>query len=377
EVEIAEEQLKNEVTNNFNFMDPIDNCITQHDEIIAPVDEDECMEEDPGGGPGGNPGTGPGTGTSTGIKTGFHYTHKGQSTNRLYHAYSSSGTSWTGSNYRDITTSSNSLSNRGPSTVYFKNQLYAFYKGQNSDEISFTRSSNGTSWSSHQSIGGSSYKSHQAPAAVVYRDTLYVYYADDSNIRGVYTADGVNWNATGKLIQDKEIKRCASIVILINCFKPYAQFGVTVYNDQIVLMFPSDADGGQLKIRRSSDGKTFFQDFSLFPGIEPDKNKGVSGVEFNGKLFMTFGGRYTSNVKIVETDLVTVAQRDVTVSGGTPQTSQTPSIATDGSKLVIVYKGNSSSNVFYAYSTDGNAWSGNGFAVGGTKDGGPSLIYVN
>lgn len=363
----------------------LDRKKTIFDDLEGLDTPDECLEdptdpfnvildcEGPGGGsPGG----------ANGIATGFHYTHIG-SNERIYHARSSDGITWLNNNYTDVTTSSNSKTDRGPATVFFKDELYSFYKGENSDEISFTKTSNGVTWSPHYSLsaslpGGSVYKSQYTPAAVVYRDTLYVYYARNSNIWGLYTADGINWSNTGRLIQDGEVENCSTITIIVDCFKPFAQFGATVYNNQIVLMFPSAADGGKLKVRRSSNGKAFFQNFSLFPAIEPDKNKGVSGVEFNGKLFMTFGGRYTSNVKIVETDLITANQRDITVGQGTARTSQTPSIATDGNKLVVVYKGNSGQNIFKAYSNNGITWMGNTYAVGGSNNNaGPSLIYVN
>ncbi|MEM1177549.1 MAG: hypothetical protein AAGM22_04340 [Acidobacteriota bacterium] len=61
----------------------------------------------------------------------------------------------------------------------------------------------------------------------------------------------------------------------------------------------------------------------------------------------------------------------------TSKTDKRPALAASDNRLVLLYKGVQTDDLFYAYSFDGVSWFGDRRAVGQTDHGGPALIFTD
>lgn len=382
------------------FADPESDCINSLDEDDGCCDTvlDVSLDcEDSGGGVG--TGGGDGDDSDSGIRSGFHYVHRGGNA-RLYHAFSSNGTTWSNdmSNYKDITSLSatGGKTQRGPALSYFNNELYAFFTGETSDKIYYLTTADEATWkgdnisyTAYVPVTGRPFeaipKASMSPVSIVHKNKLFLYSVSKPWI-GTYGESTINIFSSSNGSTWASPDTIPGVRVDTKGGSPFhnwrtSALGVATSSSRVYIMYP-DANRNT-KLAFSADGRTNWGEISIPFG---NGKEGYSGTYLQGTLYFVAVGRDSENIylfKINPRDIgiaqvpVLLSSQKIIADDVYLSTDQTPTIASANGLLVVSYKEKNRDNIRYSYSSDGGTtWSKDENAVGGTKKGGPYMIYV-
>lgn len=323
--------------------DPFGNCVPGED------DEDD-------GGPGGDPGGDPGNTGGSGSPA-FKVYMQGVFSGNVNQGTSTDGFSWTGQgNVDNVTT------DRGLSAVKYGSEIYTFHglyngsPGTPQNTVRFSRSNNGGNhWATYSMDNGVLVTTTAATSAVEFENKIYLAYkkANSNHNIEVVSSNGITgWANHSNPVSNTENRDFG---------EPY----LAVHNNELYLFYTNNAGRVFYKKKNTSPQVTWGSAVDITAEVNGNdvlSTGGVTAVSFNNTIHVVY--RVHSNY-LLATDALSI---------GTPQghyvnnaqTSHRPSLATDGSKMVVLYKGNTSWGVRYSSSTNGLFWSGNAFAVGET-----------
>jgi|GEM_PF-6105097 hypothetical protein len=296
------------------------------------------------------------------------YFNKGNSSNNLYRTTSNDGITW-GTTNPQIPRAQTS---EGPGAAYFNNNVFTFFRGVASNKIYYSYSSDGSTWNGGNTELGNGAETSDDPAAVSFKGNLFLFYRGkggtiypETRIYYSVSGDGFNWtgnvplNVTGAGLAAR------------------SEPAVTTDGVYLYLLIRSDVPAyNQILLYRSADGINW--SYIGNTGESTDKGVAVSSVrlsdDFYPQLYMVYKGESTNNLLV----------KKYNISFGTwgssqqilgAKTRERPSLATDYSKLVVLYKGNSTDNLFRSYTTNGNTWTGNNQVAGQTNRG-PAVLFT-
>ena len=317
-------------------------------------DGDDC-DDGPGGGSGG-PGGGGNNSTAN-----FKIYMRGKNYPRINQGKSSNGTSWSGQG--SVTSSSTHVS---PGAAYFDNKIFVFQAHSTSSDIKYAWSSdNGTSWTSDILAPGDALRTRQAMSATTYNNAIYLAYtryniATTAREIKVYTSTSGTSNWT---YHSTPVPGGAN---------PGGGRGyLAVHNNELYIFYVNHSTGQVLY--KKFNGSSWGNSVDITGNINGTPVTGIRGVaaySHNGNLYAVYnvGGNYMVSVNALSS---TPTAYYVT----TAQSLTMPSLTSDGSKLVLGYRGNNDDHTFYATSNNGQTWSGNLYAVGETDiTGSPYVI---
>ncbi|OEK01791.1 hypothetical protein BFP97_09805 [Roseivirga sp. 4D4] len=316
-------------------------------------DGDDC-DDGPGGGSGG-PGGGSGGGTSTTYKLYM----KGENSLTVNQGTSTNGTSWTaqgsvGSVQTDVS----------PAAAYLNGRIFTFSAYTVGGDIEYSWSDdNGSSWNTNNTVT-SSIGTSIGMSAVTYDSAVYVAvtrftpgtFAREIRVYKSHTNTSTpNWTHHSTPLTASENTAGT---------RGY----LAVHNNELYIFYV-----------KHSTKRVFYKKFdSTIPGnisweppVEITGNINgstilgkdhVAAYSHNGNLYAVYK---TSTNNMLSVNALVSNPTGYYVS--TAKTSAGPSLTSDGTHLVLAYKGDSDAHVFYARSTNGQTWTGNLWAVGETK----------
>ncbi|MEM6794994.1 MAG: hypothetical protein AAF725_13535, partial [Acidobacteriota bacterium] len=295
----------------------------------------------------------------------FQAFYRGNDFRTLRTATSFSGTSWSGDNVLG----NGAMSRRSPAAVKFNNRIFVFYRGATNEEIYVTWSDDGVSWAGNRVLGNG-VETKEGVAATVFNNRIYVFN------KGRYTnaiwmsssSNGFTWSTPRVIVSDGN-----------GTDGPPA---AVTYNGKIEVHYRHDQN--KIKHVTSSDAVTW----SFGPDRSQRASEGVALAVFNDRLYLAFGTprgvpnfSNTSTITVYNRLAVYSKLNDGPWSGVSwvleAESDRRPALAASENRLVLLYKGVSSKNLFYSYSNDGQNWLGEGLAIGRTDHGGPALLYTD
>ncbi|MBL7876080.1 MAG: hypothetical protein JNL53_10470 [Cyclobacteriaceae bacterium] len=253
----------------------------------------------------------------------------------LWYNYSSNGTSWSSS----LQVNSGALLDQSPQAIFFNDRLVVVHRGRYSSgggetqQIYLTYSDDGINWTQ---INVPAY-TQSTPALAIHNNKLFIFYNATSGgaIGQVNTTDLVNWSGSTVNINESNVWN----------------YGLSAAVDNLnrIHLFYHFNSGGTIRMRSqsSNDGQnfgdfnSFFKDYGVSTGVD------VDAVAYNGSVAMVFRGANYS-VRVIPNILLTSIYNIPNA-----QTSRGPSITTYNGGLHVSYKGNSTNNIWYSYSTNG------------------------
>lgn len=296
----------------------------------------------------------------------FKFYAKGLSSYTVNQGTSSNGTSWTGQGSSGVT-------EIAPSAVYFQNQIFAYRATRENGfdplhphprmKVSIS-TDNGASWAQHD-LGGTPIETRVAQSVVEFDGFVWMAVkAIDpiDNIMIYRSPDGLNnWQFHSIAMTSSENQSRG---------EPY----LAAHNSSLYI-FGVDPNSNPFYKRLVSTNGTIWTNPTNITGHisgSPVVAKGgITAVSHNNQLWAVY--RTFSNNMVAVNALSRAPRTGHYVT--TAKTSLRPSMVSDGSKMVLIYKGNSSPNIFYATSTNGSTWNGNTWAVGQTNDGPYVICY--
>jgi hypothetical protein len=256
--------------------------------------------------------------------------------NGLWYNYSSNGTSWSSS----LQVNSGALLDQSPQAIFFNDRLVVAHRGNQNpiqninDKIYITYSDDGINWTQIQAP----WSATSTPALAVFNNKLYIFsiqvtfdgISDVTRVVQSNTTDLINWNT--------------SDVFGISGVNPGFGLSAAVEGPNNRLhLFYGYGSSSIIYSSSSYDGInfSFFKNYGASSGVD------VDAVAFNGSIAMAYRGA-SNSVRVLPNIYNTT-------SYGIPnaQTSRGPSITTYNGRLHVSYKGNSTNNIWYSYSTNG------------------------
>ena len=327
-----------EVTPELNNQRSLNNC------ILDP--QGNCIPGGPTGGNGGN------------NSSSFKVYMKGESSSTVNQGASSNGgTSWLAQG--GVT---GAWTEFAPSAVKYNGDIYVFYadltniNGVPPQRIAFSRSTNsGFNWTNYTMDNGVSAAINAGTSAVAFNGQIYLAYkrVADNSIR-ILTSNGLTgWSNHSEAVLSSENTSGG---------EPY----LAVHNNELYVFYTNNA------------GRVFYKKLNTFPSLLWDSPVDVTA-EVNSSTVLSSGGvtavSFNNTIHVIyKTNSDHLIAADA-LSLGTPQghyvnnaqSSERPSVATDGTRMVLLYKSQSNVKVRYSTSTDGQTWFGNAYAVGDTR----------
>lgn len=373
---LSNEQGPSRIANDFGnaegFEDPND-CL----------DDPFAIDCDPGGG-------GPGGGNGSILPVRFQYVNRGNTYASLYTSVSVNGINgWSTSSFQGP--AANAESSNTPALVKFQDKLYVFYNDHQSTNIRYAFSLNGNDWFGN-SILNNNASGSKAPVATVHDGKIYVYALDFQGVTPKVSTSSNGTSFTQSVSTKDEngntIQCCGSI----NDNKE--SIGVASFRGKIYLFYRNNftlQDPGRINYRTSTDGINFSAEKTIgrqsgFPvNAIPTATSGISTTVHQDKLYIAFaslfaqgdtthtGFNVSKNVVVMRTDVNGGFTNGFFTGGDYSYTSfgtdQTPGIASDGNKIVVVYRDNNKDfNSFY-YSPQpipgGTTFPNSGFSAAG------------
>ena len=305
-----------------------------------------------------------GGGTGGGSSVEFKLFMRGKNSLSINQGRSSNGTTWVGQG----AVSSPSETNVGPASVYFNNKIYVFHADPASGyQIKYSYSSDGGNTWQGNTVMVSGATTLNPLTAAVWNNQIYVAFESpiggfggDDRILIMRSSDGTNWN--------NPITVAVTSAENQGAFEGTNSGYLTVHNNELYIFY-----------NRGNDDKVFYKKFnginstwgspveitgSVGGAIQGGKF-GVTAASLNGNLYAVY---HANNNRMVARQVVPATATTTAVYvTSSAKTAFRPTMTADGNKLVLVYRGESSSQTFYATSTNGTNWSGNLWAVGETS----------
>lgn len=287
----------------------------------------------------------------------YWFFYKSQSSSNLRYAYSDDGVIWNG----NIQFNNNAKSSTGPAVAYIDGKFVAVYKGNTTTRLYSSYSYDGITWYGNTPIGNA--KTNDSPTIVVYNNKLFVYYTGDStsDIWNVTSLDGINWSAQS-LIYGGGLTIPAS---------NGAMSAIVDHTTNQMYIFYWAADN-IIHYRTSMDGSNFGpRQFMIECADNYAKtNVGVAATFKDGVLYVVYKG-LSNHLYISYIDCYG-RWRSIPINNA--ETSNRPGVVYINGKFTVVFKGLSTSNIFYSQSIDGVNWTLSTVAIGQTSGGGPFLV---
>lgn len=271
----------------------------------------------------------------------MYIVYKGESSDNLYQA-TLNGTSWSGNKKISDTYSIDPKSNRSPAMATYKNQIIMVYKGASSNNLYWAQF-NGSSWSGNKKISDTSKidpKSNATPALAVYNNKLYmVYKGESSNNLYVAEFDGSTWSGNRKISDISNIDP-----------KSNQTPGLGVHKDKLYLIYKGESSNDLYQA--TFDGTTWTGNVKIkdISQISPESNYGPALAPINNRLIMVYKGAHTNN--IYQADML-----DTTWTGNIriedessidPRSNYTPALTPYDNRLEMIYKGETTNNIYEA-----------------------------
>ncbi|WP_268122089.1 hypothetical protein [Roseivirga pacifica] len=337
---------------------------------VDPCDLDptvECdIDDDDGGGDGGTPGGSP--------NDYLKIYGKGQNSYTINIARSvNSINGW--SNYQSLP--SNHRSAQGLSAVFFNDKEYIFHVSPSSDEVQVSHETS-SGWT-QQSIAQNVVRTNRTPSATVWNNKIYMAYKS-LNSNAVYMVHSTNpqattWSSPVRIITSTENYGKGSNAS-DHGNPPY----LTVFNDQLYVFWTKLNTGKVYYRMKPSESLPWEEEVDItassltYGDMEP-RAGGVSAQEFNGKLYAAY---ISWSNYIIFRQILPETPKDTYTSGFnlSAKSSHRISMTVFDNKLLAVYKGAQTNNIYYSY-WDGNTWYGNsGTGTGGTIEAPAVLHYT-
>jgi hypothetical protein len=239
--------------------------------------------------------------------------------------------------------------------------VFTFFRGVTSDKIYFSHSSDGSTWSGGNTELGNGAQTSDDPAAVVFNGKIFLLYRGKGADDRVYVSqstDGFSW--TGNI----------PISTVGDGYDTRSPVAVTTDGINMYLAVRLRYGDG-IRLFRSNDG------FNWVYLIQPPylSSRAVSICHLGGNINIV--AKSTGSATGIYHYWYNISSG--TVSGSqfiSAFTNERPSLATDGSKLVVVYKGASTDNIYRSYSLNGGlTWQGNNQVAGQTNRG-PAVLFT-
>jgi hypothetical protein len=306
------------------------------------------------------------------------YFNKGNSSNNLYRTTSNDGITW-GTTNPQIP---NAQTPDGPGAAYFNNTVFAFFRGVSSNKIYYSYSSDGSTWSGGNTELGNGAETSDDPASIVFKGNLFLFYRGKGGIfpegRIYYSQSGDGFNWTG----NNEVNVTSGVSINTYTEPAVATDGTYLYLFIVYSYDTPPPPGGTLDkkivVYRSFNGTdwTFLTDSGETTSVTgtPKRGIGVAAALYQSQLYLAFKAESNNNLLIkkynISNGIWSSVQQVLSA-----KTNQRPSLATNGSRLVAVYKGNTSDYLRRSYTNDGTTWVGDNQIAGETNRG-PSVIFT-
>ncbi|KAG8676546.1 hypothetical protein FPOAC2_02648 [Fusarium poae] len=255
-----------------------------------------------------------------------------------------------------------------PASVIFRDTLYIFYAGSGSDGLWYTSTTDGVTWASiinvnKKGAGALNIAQGTSPAAVVFRDALYLFYNDAGGVVTYFTKfDGSNWSAVAKTDITNSSYR----------YVPKTSPSAAVYRDTLYNFYC--ASGGSeifihwnsfngVKWNSSNWGTGTFVGGTQLRGVFAAPATSPNAVVFNNALYCFFNGAGNDGTwyaKLTGDSFATPVSVSNLNKGITfrPQTSPSPLVLLDGYVMRLYWVDNASQTMWYSdYRTDGDNWS--------------------
>lgn len=246
--------------------------------------------------------------------------------------------------------------NGSPSAVLYNGQPYLFFN--NTQELlAQTVLGSGNAWSastiSALSSGADVEDVPAAPAAVVFNDSVYLFYADLSQGGQICywaTADGNTWSS-GTVPGAASTQTPAAVV----------------YGGQLYVVYQSSASSGQIEYCVSADGTTWAA--AVAPPVGGTSATPAAAV-FDDQLYLCYQGSGSQAGQLwysVWDGSQWASETQVAGVG----LSQSPSAVVSGSHLYVVYQGADNDGQLWYSTFDGTSWAAgvqvdSGYAVTGS-----------
>ena len=356
---------------------------------LGDEDGNPCDTDLPIGG--GDGGTGSNTGNSDTILTRFQYFYPGRNTSKssskLYSSYSNQGTGfWTG----EFTVANGTKTETKVGAIQVGSKVFLVHRGRTSDKLYCAISTNGVDFSTNYTISNAETKGY--PALVEFNGEVWVFHRgkNSSRIFASSTQNGINWTNSTSISVEAEYDNYTVIAKNNPAFNPDLPISSSNRKHLSLHLF---AEGANVYHYSSEDGINF-SNRQIIPSTAEGED-GIRGItstkiereDVNGGTKYVYYVAYTDDrvdniqdiaqIRIFSTEDFNLysAVSIISVDGGNIFTDTDPSLATDGSKLVLVYKEARGERIYYSYSYDGLNWSGNRPAKGSTKSG-VELLYT-
>ena len=308
----------------------------------------------------------------------FQYFQRGFYSDRINTSLSASGTgNWSTEAAIAGSQVTSARADGALAPITFNGYTYVFYKGQQShQEIYWARTSNGNTWTGN-SVLGSNARTNNPPVATVLNDRIYVYHIGRS---GSYIwvsisdrNDGTSYSANQAIQNLDGSIRVYPVSIDSNQGE---QLAAVTFNNRIYIFYgrKDDTDEGKVWYISSSNGIQF-TDPVLIDNFRTDE--GISATVHNNQIYYTYVDISSNTIFVARTTNpgTRISGSVIRVNGTLARSLSTASIASDGSRLVVVYH-STGDIVHYAYSDDdGSTWNGNLPAQGQSRSS-PSLVYT-
>ncbi len=295
--------------------------------------------------------------TNTALPNRFQYFHKGLNSNRVYSSYSSTGIgSWLGNFFQRGKTRT------GIAATQFGNRIFIAHKGETKDNVFYSYSFDGRNFLGNLKLPTGA-ETRSTPELVSFNNKLFLYHKgrNTNKLFYNYTIDGINWIGN-KVISDGRVKN----IFHFNSF------------DNKIYFF--DAIGNRVLFSTSTDGINFIERGSIsfdrfVSSISTAKLGNTVHILVANPLQTTNGVEYSLETVSTQ-DFITFSQpRTIFINGRPIKTDKNPTIASDGTKLVIAYEESDGTKIRSIYSTNGRQWIGGNIAKGKTNTG-VKIIYT-
>lgn len=289
----------------------------------------------------------------------WNYYNRGLSNSFLRWSGGKLGSDW----YANNLLGNDAETDKAPDAVFFNNKIFLFYRGNTSERIYVTYSTDGSNWLGNFPIGES--PSATGPGAVVYNGSIFVFFVYGNQINYYVSSDGLNYSGPYPIDTDIAIQ---SPGIGPSDSREPAPISAEGY---IFLFYVA---GDNIHVLRTANGVGWTDYFyGQFPGEQT--SDGLTATFANDEVILCFSGAYTKKLREKRATIsVDGGLFWTTGTAGAPQilgayTDEKPDIATGvNGTSVVVYKGLVSDDIFYSLTT-GFGWYGDYPAYGSTNRG--------
>ncbi|MBW1298526.1 hypothetical protein GBO31_23705 [Aquimarina litoralis] len=255
------------------------------------------------------------------------------------------------------------------SGTQFGSRVAIVYRGRrNTGKIYYTVSNNGTDFGTERTVPGAFTSKNGLIRTVSKNGELYVFHTGKTSVNRIYMSkfDGTTWTTNRPVtpsisFNDFDVIQSNGVFLLamigsvhLNYYRSVDGLAFQDLNINISIPFPNfQSPGNALDIAITSRKDTRGLNHVV---IRTDKNEMWTSSFGNSLIPGTF-------------QRVEVGTRNYA------KTDQRPGIATNGTRVILVYEGNSSSNIYYAFK-NGFFWSQTKTGIK-TKESGVDLLYID